>query len=67
MSLCDAPPGLKAIPAELFDEEGELEEHHIFCAVCYSYEMADVSACGVIPGGVLLLRAGGGGGGAFIS
>ncbi|GIL84557.1 hypothetical protein Vretimale_14607 [Volvox reticuliferus] len=41
LALCDAPPGLRSIPAELFDEEGELEEHHIFCAVCYSYEMAD--------------------------
>ncbi|GIL65996.1 hypothetical protein Vafri_19637 [Volvox africanus] len=41
LALCDAPPGLRSIPAELFDEEGELEEHHIFCAVCHSYEMAD--------------------------
>ncbi len=42
VAACDAPPGLKSIPAHLFDEEGELEEEHIFCAVCLSYEMTDV-------------------------
>ncbi|KXZ49871.1 hypothetical protein GPECTOR_19g322 [Gonium pectorale] len=41
VALCDAPPGLKSIPAELFDEEGELDIDDMFCSVCGRYEAAD--------------------------
>ena len=39
--LCEEAGGDRAIPRELFDEDGELDEHHIFCARCTDYETND--------------------------
>ena len=41
MRRCDEADGDKAIPEDLFDEHGELDEAHIFCARCTDYETND--------------------------
>ena len=43
MKLCEEAEGDKAIPAELYDADGELDEAHIFCAKCLDKESFDVS------------------------
>ena len=43
VALCEQPPGTRAIAPEAFDEEGEVEEKHIFCTVCGEFESWDVS------------------------
>lgn len=44
--LCEEAEGDRAIPAECFDEDGELDEQHIFCARCSDSDTNDeVGSC----------------------
>lgn len=43
VKVVDEAEGDKAIPAELFDEDGEIDLDHIFCAKCQGNESSDVS------------------------
>ena len=44
MRYCDEAEGDRPIPAELFDETGELDLDHIFCSKCKLNHASDVSA-----------------------
>lgn len=41
VKYCDEAEGDKSIPAELFDEDGELDLDHIFCSKCGGNESTD--------------------------
>lgn len=43
--LCDEAGGDRPIPQELFDDDGELDECHIFCARCTDYDTSDEACC----------------------
>ena len=42
MRLCDVSEGEQAIPDELFDSDGELDEEHILCARCTDHDNSEV-------------------------
>lgn len=41
LRVCDEAEGDRAIPAELFDADGELDQRHIFCAKCGRNDATD--------------------------
>lgn len=44
VKVCDEAEGDQAIPAELFDSDGELELDNLFCSKCRGNDSTDVSA-----------------------
>lgn len=46
LRACEEVPEETPIPAEAFDEEGEVHESNIFCAVCRSGDSTEVGPSG---------------------
>ena len=40
--MCDEAEGAVPLPEDAFDENGEIDEAHIFCSICRSGESTDV-------------------------